>query len=138
MVKGSLLQVRIDDPLRLMATDKGSSAGDIIVGILLPQALFQPMRLASGDASGRTYDVAIPTNMPVRVQIHSTHLQIADSQGLSLVNAATWARASAFAEDAADKSEDAAASLASASTLTAQIPPGTATQVMTFHVTGKK
>ncbi len=125
VVKGSLLQVRINDPQKLMATGKGSSAGDIIVGILLPQALFQPMRLASSDASGRTYDVAIPIGMPVRVQIHSTHLQIADSRGLSLapVNAVPGSPA---------------ASLASASTLTAQIPAGTATQVMTFSVTGKK
>jgi len=124
-VKGSLLQVRIDDPHKLMATEQASGAGDIIVGIVLPQALFQPMRLATSDASGRTYDVAIPANMPVRVQIHSTHLQIADSQGLSLaaVNAAPGS---------------AAAGLASASTLTAQIPAGTGTQVMTFKVTGKK
>lgn len=124
-VKGSLLQVRINDPLKLLATDKATSAGDIVVGILLPQALFQPMRLASSDKTGRTYDIALPTGMPVRVQVHSTHLEIADSQGFSLapLNAAPGSGA---------------ASLASASTQTVQIPAGAGSQVVTFSVTGKK
>lgn len=101
-VKGSVLQVRINDPLQLLATSKASS-----------------------DATGRTYDAAIPMDEPIRVQIHSSHLQIADNQGFSLapVNAAPGLGALSFA---------------SASTLTVQIPAGTASQVMTFSVTGKK
>ncbi len=124
-VKGSLLQVRINDPQKLMATNKSASASDIVVGILLPQALFQPMRLASSDTTGRTYDIAIPTGMPIRVQIHSSHLQIADSQGGSLgpVNAAPGSGVAA---------------MASASTLTVKVPAGTASQTMTFSVTGKQ
>jgi len=124
-VRGSLLQVRINDPLKLLGTGTGSSAGDIIAGVLLPQALFLPMRLASSDAAGRTYDAAIPTNTPVQVQIHSAHLQIADSQGFSLapVNAAQGRGA---------------VNLASASTQTVQIAAGAATQTVTFSVTGKK
>jgi hypothetical protein len=124
-VKGSVLQVRINDPLKLLTTATAATAGDIIVGILLPQALFQPMRLASSDSTGRTYDTAIPFGMPVKVQIHSTHLEIADSNGISL--APTGAAPGSGV-----------ASLASASTLTVQAPTGTATQVMTFSVTGKK
>jgi hypothetical protein len=123
--KGALIEVRINDPQRLMDTGKGSSAGDMIVGIVLPRALFLPMRLASSDATGRTYDAAIPTGTPVRVQIHSTHLQIADSQGASLAPVNGVAGTSA-------------ASMASASTLTVQVPAGTGTQVVTFSVTGKK
>jgi hypothetical protein len=119
------LQVRINDPQKLMATNKSASASDIVVGILLPQALFQPMRLASSDTTGRTYDIAIPMVMPIRVQIHSSHLQIADSQGGSLgpVNAAPGSGVAA---------------MASASTLTVKVPAGTASQTMTFSVTGKK
>jgi hypothetical protein len=73
-VKGAVLQVRINDPQQLLATDKSTSASDIVVGVLLPQALFQPMRLATSDATGRTYDAAIPLGVPIRVQIHSRHL----------------------------------------------------------------
>ena len=75
-VKGARLEVRIDDPLKLLETGKGGSGGDIIVGVLLPQALLQPMRLASSDSTGRA-------------QIHSTHVQIADNQGTSLASAST-------------------------------------------------
>lgn len=124
-VKGSVLQVRINDPQKLMATDKSASASDIVVGVLLPQGLFQPMRLGSSDATGRTYDAAIPMGVPIHVQIHSSHLQIADNLGASLgpVNAAPGSGAAA---------------MASASTLTVQVPAGTASQTMTFSVTGKK
>jgi hypothetical protein len=124
-VKGAVLEVRINDPLRLMGTGKGANAGDVIVGVVLPRALFLPMRLASSDTTGRTYDAAIPTGTPVRVQIHSAHLQIADSQGASLapVNAAPGTGA---------------AGMASASTRTVQATAGTGTQVVTFSVTGKK
>jgi hypothetical protein len=126
-VKGAVIQVRIDDPLKLMSTGKGSSAGDIVVGLLLPRDLLQPMRLASSDAGGRTYDAAIPTGTPVRVQIHSTHLQISDSVGLSLAPVGAAAGAGAGV-----------ANMASASTQTVQAPVGTGTHVMTFRVTGKK
>jgi|SRR5271157_1180306 len=124
-VKGALIQVRINDPLKLLDAGKGASAGDIIVGVLLPQALLQPMRLASSDSTGRTYDGAIPTGTPVRVQIHSAHVQIADSLGASLAPVSAAGGASA-------------ASMASASTQTVQVPVGTGTHVVTFSVTGKK
>lgn len=123
-VKGSLLEVRINDPLRLLAVGTGSSAGDIIVGVLLPQSLFLPMRMASSDATGRTYDAAIPTNVPVQVQIHSMHLEIADTQGVSLAPASSKGGTGS--------------SMASAAMQTVQIAPGAGSLTVTFSVTGKK
>jgi hypothetical protein len=120
---GASLQVRINDPLKLLAQGKGPA--DLIIGVRLPTAIFVPMRLASSDATGRTYDVAIPTGARVRLLVNSAHLQLADSNNLSL--AAVHALPGSPA-----------AGLASSSTLGEQVPVGNATQLMTFTVTGKK
>ena len=63
VTKGSILQVRIDDQSKLLAT---SGPGDLLVGVFLPSSVFQPLRLMSSDGSGRTYQTAIPFNTSVR------------------------------------------------------------------------
>ena len=79
--KGSVLQVRIEDPNKLLAA---SGPGDLLIGVFLPSALFQPLRLVSSDASGRTYGTAIPFNTSVRLSVTSAHLVLADAKGAKL------------------------------------------------------
>jgi hypothetical protein len=79
VTKGSLLQVRINDPQRVLTL-----ADDLMVGIYLPTGLFQPLRLAESDPTGRTYDSAVPLATQIRLSVISTHLQIADSGGHAL------------------------------------------------------
>jgi hypothetical protein len=42
------------------------------------------MRLASSDATGRTYDVAVPLKTSIRLNIISSHLRISDDKSNSL------------------------------------------------------
>jgi hypothetical protein len=79
VTQGGTLQIRLDDPNHL-----ATPADDLLIGVFLPTGLFHPMRLASTDATGRTYDVAVPLNSPVRLTIISTHLQINDDKGKDL------------------------------------------------------
>jgi hypothetical protein len=78
-VKGSLLQVRINDLGKVL-----TPADDLMIGIYLPNGLFQPLRLAASDPTGRTYDTAVPLATAARLAVISTHLQIADDKGASL------------------------------------------------------
>jgi hypothetical protein len=45
------------------------------------------MRLASSDANDRVYDVAVPLSSSIRATLISSHLQIADDNGVSLAPA---------------------------------------------------
>jgi hypothetical protein len=81
-VKGTLLQVRVNDPGGLWKA--GSGNPEVLLGLKLPSSLFQPMRLASSDAGGKTFDVAIPSGTPVNVSVTAPHFTISSSQGMSL------------------------------------------------------
>ena len=79
VTQGELLKIRLDDPKQLIAyTD------DILIGIYLPSGLFHPMRLATSDPTGRTYEIAVPLKTPVRVSVISTHLQMTDDKSKNL------------------------------------------------------
>jgi len=79
VVAGALLQIHIADPGKLMG-----ASDDLLIGVLLPTGLIQPMRLASLDPTGRTYDIAVPKQTPLRVSINSTQFQIVDNNGSGL------------------------------------------------------
>ena len=82
VTQGALLQIRLHDPRRLIAPND-----DIFLVVALPSGLFQPMRLASSDANDRVYDVAVPLSSSIRATLISSHLQIADDNGVSLAPA---------------------------------------------------
>jgi hypothetical protein len=81
-VKGTLLQVRVNDPAGLWKTGNGKP--EVLVGVILPSSLFQPMRLAYSDPMGRTYDLAIPAGTPVKMSVTAPHFAISGVGGLSL------------------------------------------------------
>jgi hypothetical protein len=81
-VKGTLLQVRVNDPGGLWKGGRGNP--EVLIGVILPSSLFRPMRLVSSDAGGKTFDVAIPSGTPVKMSVTAPHFAISDSQGLSL------------------------------------------------------
>ena len=77
MLKGSLLHVRVNDPGQHVA--KGD--GDVLLGIGGPSFPFHPLGVAATDAAGRTFDIAIPLNTALRLQISSEHLDLEDDNG---------------------------------------------------------
>jgi len=82
IAKGTLFQLRLNDPNQLIA-----QTDDILLGVYLPGGAFRPMRLASRDAAGRTYDIAVPLSTSFRIGLISAHLQISDNHGAPLASA---------------------------------------------------
>jgi hypothetical protein len=78
ITQGALFQLRLDDPQNLI-----SPTDDLMLGVFLPNG-FSPMRLASADPTGRSYDLAVPLKTSVRLNVISTRLQIADDKGKAL------------------------------------------------------
>jgi hypothetical protein len=112
VVKGTVLQVRLNDPSHLL---KAGPAGppDVLVGVMLPSSLFHPMRLIANDANGYTYQVAVPAGTPAKISITSAHWSIADSAGASIGAAVS-------------------------SQIPATVASGQALTAVTFTVTGRK
>jgi Carboxypeptidase regulatory-like domain len=123
VTKGSILQVRIDDPNKVLAT---SGPGDVLVGVFLPSAVFEPLSLVASDASGRTYQTAIPFNTSVGLSVTSAHLVLADESGARL----TPVTASSGGSTTGGPGASATIPVLSAT--------GTANKLVTLTVTGKK
>lgn len=81
MAKGSLFHVRVNVPSGQLAAVDGAN---ILLGILSSTSLFYPMNVSGSDAAGRTYDMAIPFDTPLRVAISSERLQRVDAHGNAL------------------------------------------------------
>lgn len=79
IVKGSVFQLRINDPGKVWA-----QTDDLLVGITVPTSMFQPLRLAASDSTGKTFDVAVPFDTALAVYVSSSHLLFADATGKSL------------------------------------------------------
>jgi hypothetical protein len=123
VTKGSVLQVRIDDPKKVLAT---SGPGDVLIGVFLPSGIFQPLRLAASDASGRTYETAIPFNTSVGVSVTSAHLVLADEKGAGLTPVTPGSGGFTTGSPGAS------------ATIPVLSATGTANKLVTLTVTGKK
>jgi hypothetical protein len=85
--KGVVLSVQINDPGNYMIQPtKQGTPPDLILGIWGPQNLFYPVQLTAKNAQGASYGIAIPAGTPLRFQIQSRYLNLADSQGKPLPN----------------------------------------------------
>jgi hypothetical protein len=120
VTQGAVFQLRIDDPKKLIA-----ATDDILAGIYLPSGLFQPMRLAATDPTGRTYDVAVPQKSSFRLAVISSHLLMSDDKGNGLGPKAVTPNSTA-------------PSPATSVTLTLQGPSAVSGPPTTVTVTGRK
>src|SRR5262249_33357275 len=79
LTPAATLQVRVDDPKKL--ADPKSS--DILVAVIAPGGKLAPMNLVSSDASGKTYQLAVPPG-PHKVFVRSNSLKIANGAGADI------------------------------------------------------
>ena len=87
--KGSVLQVRLDDPGQKLAAlpVSGPLSGfvpDVLMGVFTAQRLFYPAGLASTDATGRNHQITVPFDTPLKFTIASKQLQLTDEAGAAL------------------------------------------------------
>lgn len=108
LATGAVVHVRVNDPGQHVS--KGD--GEVLLGIGSPSSLFHPLGLAASDASGKTFDIAIPLNTALRLEISSDLLQLADDKGMALSAAPTG--------------------------IPIQVSPGQSDPTLTFNITGKK
>jgi hypothetical protein len=84
--KGAIVQVRLNDATGALTAvaAPNQAAPHVLVGILTPRRLFEPLVLTGKDPAGRNHEGTIPLNTPVRLQISGRGVEIADAAGVKL------------------------------------------------------
>ncbi|HEY3838511.1 MAG TPA: carboxypeptidase-like regulatory domain-containing protein [Bryobacteraceae bacterium] len=87
---GSILTVKMQDTAQLLnQKTKSGYAPDLMLGVAGPARTFHQMRAAAADATGTTYQVVVPFDMPLNVQVKSRALKLGDATGAALAANAT-------------------------------------------------
>jgi hypothetical protein len=81
-VKGSILNIRVDDPQHyLLAKSSVPGTPHVLVGVYTTSGQFYPAYITGKDATGTSYSVTIPLNTALRYTVASKHVKLADSTG---------------------------------------------------------
>ena len=83
--KGSVLQVRIDDPGNLLGKKtKDGRNPHLLVGIWASNGSFYPLHVGSKDTAGSNFQVTIPRDTPLKLQVASKDLKMANANGVAI------------------------------------------------------
>lgn len=80
--RGKRIDVRIDDPQGALAAGENPTVNaQVVVGVFGPNGIFQPARVTSSDASGRTHSVVVPLDTDLKLSVSGRKLVIDDEAG---------------------------------------------------------
>lgn len=85
--KGSLLQVRLNDPTQVLeSTAKGAASPKphVITGVFTDRRTFQPLSTVGKDASGRDQQTVIPFDRPVSLHLVGRGVSVTGASGQPL------------------------------------------------------
>ena len=83
--RGAVVPIRIDDPRQLLLQYEGKLPGaSISVGFRSDGLVLHSAQTISKDVSGRSQQIVIPFDTPVKLQVTSWFFQVGDSSGQSL------------------------------------------------------
>jgi len=84
--KGSVVQVRLNDPARVLDTPAavGKTAPRLLPAILSPRHLLQPLQLTAKDSQGRTHEGTVPLDRVSSLYLIADGMQITDTVGAAI------------------------------------------------------
>ena len=83
LIPGSVLQVRVNDPGQLLKSS-ANGAADLSLGVRGSRNIFYPVHVAATDTAGASYQLTIPLDTLVSLEISSGHLKLGDAGGSAL------------------------------------------------------
>jgi hypothetical protein len=86
--RGVFLDVRVNDPQKLLPTSSNTlfDSPRLVVGVVFGNGAFLSVPLKSTDSAGRTYELAVPSGIPLRLWLFSQHVTLSDSRGKTLTS----------------------------------------------------
>lgn len=90
LVKGVYLNVRVNDPMRLLpqVVDGPWTPRKLLVGVVYGTGAYQGARNTAVDSAGRDYQLIIPAGKPFRLWLYSTDLALTDASGAAVTSPA--------------------------------------------------
>ncbi len=83
--KGALVQIRVEDPARVLSQNQGTTPGaHLLLGVGGSDGLFRTAVLVSDDAGVRHYQSLVPFGLPIKLVMSSSFFQLADALGTPL------------------------------------------------------
>jgi len=83
--RGTAVQVRVDDPSRLLAQHEAKTAGaGMLIAIASDRLVLRFVPVLSADAAGRTHQLIVPYERALRLIVQSGFFKVSDSLGLPL------------------------------------------------------
>jgi len=86
VVKGDILQVRVNDQLQALENSAAplKSAPHVIVGVFTERHIFQPLSITGKDSGGRNHEGTIPFDRDVSLHLAGKGVEIKDAVGASI------------------------------------------------------
>ena len=81
--KGSTLRVRLNDPTQQFL--KGTPP--LLIGVGDPSSSFHPMRQIASDATGTTFEIAVPVGKSLQLEISAAGIEFTNAAGVALGSA---------------------------------------------------
>lgn len=83
VARGALVQVRVNDPSRLLPADLAGAGIHILAGVAGPNGLFHTA-FAARDSQGWTFSLAGPRETALNMSLHARGVRLADESGTSV------------------------------------------------------
>jgi hypothetical protein len=85
---GQKVDVRVDDPQRVLAANEAPGKSHLSVGVWASNGIFHPASIAVNDASGRTYSILVPLGANLRLGVSGHKLLMEDGAGMTVAESA--------------------------------------------------
>ena len=86
LARGSIVQIRVNDPLKLLPANEKGFASRLITGVHTASGQFHSASLIARDAAGADLQVTVPFGTPLRFWAHTRHVRLTDALGTVLDN----------------------------------------------------
>jgi hypothetical protein len=93
MKKGAAVPIRIDDAGQFLPRHEGRTPGaHLLIGVTTQQRTLRVASTVSRDETGRTQQVVIPFDTPLRIMVASSLFRLVDGSGASLTGSGAMPR----------------------------------------------
>jgi hypothetical protein len=79
--QGALVQIRVNDPSRLLPSDETNAAVQLLVGVSTASGIFYPAQVVGVEPQGRNLALAVPRDAPLQLSVYARGIQLTDEAG---------------------------------------------------------
>ena len=79
--QGGLVQIRVNDPTRLLPSEETNATVHLLVGVSTANGLFYPARVVGKEPQGWNFALPVPRGTQLQLSVYARGIQLADEAG---------------------------------------------------------